>query len=464
MQIKEPKIIFSNSQRAFREYAELYNEFHKNESSEQLKAAHFTQFYAYLRLLQRNIHQNNTRAINHGSPESMAIDTDNLPHLFTNNTELRKQLDGGVPSTLLRRFERLRKANIVRKINHGPMKNYEIIINPHLLFIIDATGEPGKNKIDLEKAQKWEPQELSDSSKIAKRKQNIVSFKEPFNKIIIHQKESANADKSLNEPQNEPCKESANADIFSNEPKKDTQKDTTGNLANFQGEKTKKDFGDAVIAVIKQKIEAKKTKNVPAAQKMREKLGIKPKKTENQAQTYAEKLEKREKEMKTLRLQYATMMVEMMIGYLLKGIKIFAGERNRTISYVAEHYFGNVETYVSIQRTWEGYAARLEDARRFKSTHPNYTPFPYYYFNKQNVTNGFESLKWRKNKNKWDEQKRYQTNQKKLMQAIRRINANPERSTKERELQYVKDNIPDMQKAFFAIIYQNHPELMTQKQ
>jgi len=132
---------------------------------------------------------------------------------------------------------------------------------------------------------------------------------------------------------------------------------------------------------------------------MREKYGFKPKNSEKK---YSLKVEAKEKELKLLRLQYATMMVQLMIDYLLKGVTVFAGERNRTISYVAENYFSQCQSFVSIQRTWAGYADRLNDAKRFKENHPDYTPYPYYYFNTQNVTNGFEGMKWRRNKLKWE--------------------------------------------------------------
>ncbi len=447
MEIKEPKIVFSNTKRALQQYAALYNEFHKDESKEQLKPAHFAQFYTYVRLLERNIAQDNMKAFNEKKYASMAIDTDAIPHLFTNNTELKKQLDGGVPSTFIRRYERLAKAGLVRKINHGPVKNYEIIINPYMLFIVDNSGAPGKNRPDLQLAQKWGEKWDSDNAKIAICKENIVSFQEPFNKIIIQDKESGKPS------------------ISSKDTQKDTQKDTTGNLSNLHSEEKTKDFGDAVLTAIKFQLETKKNGKKSAAEKMREKYGISaPKKEENPLKTHAERIKRREKELKTLRLQYATMMVQLMIEYLLPGIEIYAGERKRTISYVAENYFSQCQTYVSIQRTWSGYVQRLNDAKKFKETHPNYTPFPYYYFNKQNVTNGFEGLEWRKNKLKWEKQKRWQTNQQKLMAAIRRINKQQDKNTLQREMQYVKDNIPDLQKAFFKIIYTNHPDLMAKKQ
>lgn len=458
MNIPEPKLIFSNTKRAFQEYAKRYNE--GKESTEQLKPGHFAQYYTYVRLLQRNIAQANNKAINNDAPESMAIDTDNLPHLYTNNSELAKQMDGGVPSTFVRRFNRLEKAGVVRKINHGPVKNYELILNPYLLLIVDAAGTTARNSIDLEKAKKWGANKVCDSSKIAKRKQNIVSFKELSNKIIIHHKGSATAD------------------ISSQDTLKDTKKDTKGNSATLpvsQEEKEKKvaakkekeveTFADATLKVINERLNIAKIKNEKAktttADRMRQKYGFSNEKV-NQNLSYAEKMKQKEAEMNTLRFQYAVMMVQMMIDYLLPGIKIFKGEKDRTITYVAQNYFGQCLTFSNIQLTWAGYAERLEEARRFKKVHPNYTPFPYYYFNKNNPK-GFDSPSWRTQKNKFEKLKRWQSNQSKLQSALRRIAKEPSRETYQREIQYVKDNIPDLLKAFFSNIYSDYPELANQK-
>ena len=447
MKIKEPKLIFSNSQRAFREYALLYNA--GKEKRDQLKPAHFSQFYTYLRLFQRNMAQNNNKAINADDLGAMMLDTDQMPHLFTNNTELRKQLDGGASSTILRRFQRLADAGVLRKIKHGPVKNYEIIINPYLLFIIDESGADARHRINIEKAQKWVDIGDLATVKSANCTQNIVSFKNNSNKIIIHEKESATAD------------------ISSIETKKDTsKKDTTRNLINLSDDKKIKDFGDAVLSSLNKQLLAKKSEivaeKISTADKMRQKFGIKEPKPDY-ALLHAEKMRKKEAEMKTLRLQYAVMMVQLMIDYLLKGINVFPGERKRTISYVAEHYFGQCLTYSGLVRTWTGYAQRLEEARQFKEAHPDYTPYPFYYFNKDNPK-GFESMEWRKNKLKFERQKRWQSNQSKLLATLRRINKNPETATLEREIQYVKDNIPDLLKAFFKNIYTDYPQLIKQQQ
>ncbi len=195
MIIQHPKINFANTKRAFQQFAANYNERH-NESREQLKPAHFAQFYVYIRLMQRNMSQSAKKAINSGHREALAINTNNLPHLFTNNTEMRKQLDGGHHSTFIRRANRLIKAGAIKKINHGPNRNYEIIVNPHLLFIDDLTGHPNTLRPNIEMAEKWPETGDSEAPEIAKSEQNIVSLKEHFNKLIIHPAESAATDKT----------------------------------------------------------------------------------------------------------------------------------------------------------------------------------------------------------------------------------------------------------------------------
>ena len=167
MIIHHPKINFANTKRAFQQFAANYNSQH-NESSEQLKPAHYAQFYVYVRLMQRNMSQECKRAINGGNPGAMAINTDDLPHLFTNNTEMCKQMDGGVPSTFIRRADRLIKAGAIIKINHGPVRNYEIIINPYLLFIDDLPGQPNTLRPNIDLAEKWRHNSDSDIPKIAK--------------------------------------------------------------------------------------------------------------------------------------------------------------------------------------------------------------------------------------------------------------------------------------------------------
>ena len=200
MIIHEPRINFANTQRAFRKFAAKYNE--GKESSEQLKSAHFAQFYTYVRLLERNIAQDNNRAKKNGNPKAMAINADELPHLYTNNTEMRKQLDGGHTSTFIRRAERLAKAGAIHKINHGPVRNYEIIINPYLLFIVDMSGSPSTLRPDLEKAESWNPKGIAENPKVANCEQNIVSFKKKlFNKEINNQAESFNNDNSQKDTQ-----------------------------------------------------------------------------------------------------------------------------------------------------------------------------------------------------------------------------------------------------------------------
>ena len=428
MTIHEPKINFANTQRAFRKYIDKYNQ--DKESREQIKPAHFAQFYTYVRLLERNIAQNNTRAYNNGTPEAMAINRYDLPHLFTNNTEIRKQMDGGHHSTFIRRAERLEKAGVIQKIKHGPTRNYEIIINPHLLYIVDLSGKQESLKPNLEKAETWMASRNNDSSIVAKSEQNIVSFKEHFNKIIINQAESAGRNSMTNSAG------SSTADILFD--KKDTNKDTTRNLA-------KNDFGSSVLETIKLRLKLKEEeKNVPPPA------------------SYKERMAKRNKELIQLRLRYATMMVHLMIRYMLQGETVFEGERKRAISYVAEHYFGQCLTFNSVQRTWTGYAERLEDARRYKESHTWYTPFPYSYFNKDNPI-GFDSLKWKQNKRDWEKKRKNCAEQTKLLGAIRRINNNPVRATYQRELEYVKNHIPDKLSGFFAILYQTQSELLTKK-
>jgi len=432
MIIQQPKINFANTKRAFQQFAANYNARH-DESRVQLKPAHFAQFYVYLRLMQRNMSQECKRAINSGHPEALAINTDDLPHLFTNNTEMRKQLDGGHPSTFIRRADRLIKAGAILKINHGPVRNYEIIINPHLLFIYDESGRPDTLRPNLEQAEKWLEPGGPETSKIAKCKQNIVSLKEHSNKIIIHQAESAATDNSSK------AAVSVAADSLLN--KKDTLKDTPENVA-------KSDFGSTVLATINVKIE----------QKLAEK-GVAPAKNE----TPQQKTACRNREFRQLKLQYATMLVQLMIDYLTKGVTIFNGERNRTISYVEQHYFGECYTLISLQRTFEQYTKRLEDARRFKELHPGYTPYPFKYF-QLDYNNGFNSAKWKKNRVKWEKLKQNSLEQAKLMAAIRRVNTNPIYEVYQREIEFVKNNIPDKLKQFFAAMYKNHSQLIKQKQ
>ncbi len=428
--IIEPKIYFAGTKRAIQAFARQYNE--GKESREQLKSAHLQQMYAYVRLLERNISQRNVELINSGQWAATAIDRELPPHLLTNNKEMSKQLDGGHPSTILRRYERLAQAGLIRKINHGPVRNYEIIINPGILHIIDLSGGAGALKPDPAKAEKWAEQWDLENSKIAKRTPYTVSFIEHSNKLIIPQKVSDKSDEILKSTSKDTSSMETPERYSANRNEKQIEQEKSC----AKKENPPKNFGSSVIAAIKTKIEH--AQNEAAAD-------------------YAEKMQKLKQTLEKLRHQYATMTVAMMIDYLLPGINVFSGERKRAISYVEKHYFEHCQTIASIERAFAEYSEKLEAARKFKETHPGYTPFPHFYFQIDNP-NGFNSPKWIRQRNKFEKLKRWQNSQAKLMAAIRRLNDNPTREQLDKEIEYVKHNIPDLLKAFFSQIYTNFPE------
>ena len=117
-----------------------------------------------------------------------------------------------------------------------------------------------------------------------------------------------------------------------------------------------------------------------------------------------------------MRRSYAVLMVQLMIEYLLpKTFKIHKSYFNEVVEYVNDNYFGNIQTFIGIERAWSSYSVRLSEARKFKHLNPNYTPYPRPYFDKTNPK-GFDNPEWNKNRRKWKKHKQHQTDQRRLMQ------------------------------------------------
>ncbi len=170
MRLKRPKFSFNVSKRVFDVYMEDYNEDKK--SKDKLKAAHSDIFYELL------LHFAKRVKIIREMPFAPPIDTNALPHVFTNNIILGDRRKRS-PTTIWRLCNRLIDAGVLTKTRHGSVKDIEFEIRPELLAIYDGDNPDFNPKLYRTEIKNIE------TSNIAVCKLLYVSFIETINKKEI---------------------------------------------------------------------------------------------------------------------------------------------------------------------------------------------------------------------------------------------------------------------------------------
>ncbi len=138
-----PKLDVSKSINKFLGYAEIYNADKPN--AQQLKPIHKDVFARIASLASNKIYSNNKEHRN--GPRPCAVDTSIDYTIGANNkliSQLNKKLQISTRS-VGRHIDRLMEAKVVKKIWHGPKKNYELLIDPTFLSYVDLTRNgPGQ--------------------------------------------------------------------------------------------------------------------------------------------------------------------------------------------------------------------------------------------------------------------------------------------------------------------------------
>ena len=425
MKLKRAAFKFLVSKFAYDQYQKDYNE--NKPSKEQLKAVHAEIMYEIFGLFGKKI-----KAIREMEDLAPAIDSNNLPHVHTNNVILgdrRKRSE----ATVYRAIKRLIDAQVItKKINHGRIRDYELVINPELLAVFDTLNPDFEQKIYRAEY------EISYDAQISFCNLLYVSFKDTINN-----------------------KETTRFTILKGVPAErlvmDNQKDTlNGNTA-------------------------KHTENPNGRQK-----NIAP--GENLS-ALEKKIKSDKRKITDLKFRIASYIVDLYISLMLKGFTIYDGERLNAIEIVEEHYLKSNNVF-KLNSWAKEYRERLEMAHRYQLTKGDKykSPFPAKYFSINNTKNGFRKTKVWLNQN--DEYKRIkdvkkkikadkikakikqdktnaqkcgsvaklpkkrepQTEYQRLQNLIRRYNQAPTMQNFDLAMIYLKNNMPNMTESFIKQI------------
>jgi len=450
MIIAQPILQKQISDIAFEKYMDIYNL--DKPLGERLRGNHLEIMRLLHHFLMERISLSRTIAASSRNFAFMKLDMYGQIKITTNNIVIAKKRKLS-SRTVQRLMDRLEFANVIIKIFHGRKRNFSIVFNPMLLEIADG----------IQKENYWKamPGKAFSLQKKTNCPPNHVGYRNYFNKIIIHKADSNKFEDlqlDTNGNKNGNTRKCANDSV---EPTKENPlginippeilKEWKQNVAprknlpqqsESQTNTTKRndspdtDSGKTRLKIIKANIDRQYNTKVSTAK---------------------EKLKNAEIEIKNMRRSYALLMVQLMIEYLLpKTFKLHNSYFNEVVDYVRDHYFGNIHSFIGIERAWAGYSSRLEDARRFKQNNPGYTPYPKQYFDKNNPK-GFDNPQWYKNRRKWEKQKRYQTDQKRLMQSIRAYNKNPINEVYQQQIESLRNTVHSEStfNAFFKIVANN---------
>ena len=447
MKLLKPSLDTKLSIKAYRQFAKIYNS--KRELGEQLRYNHTDLMLLLQSFLKKRLKDNLEMATLSGNSKLSFLDTNNPLSVTTNNVAIAECNEVST-RTVQRLLERLVESNAIIKIFHGRERNYTIILNPFLLYISDLA----RKGVFL----KPSPNQAFSLPKTTNCLPKYKYYRNNTNKIIIHNTDSNKFEKlklDTDRNKNGNTGKCANADVtvspenplginlpqeITDEWKQNLAPKTISQSQNIKPEieagpknTVELDPGKTRLNIIKANLDRQHPPKVLAA-------------TQRSANAY--------EEIKKMRYSYAVLMVQLMIEYLLpKSFKVHKGYFNEVVEYVNDHYFGNIQTLIGIERAWTSYSARLDDARKFKQLNPNYTPYPRYYFDKTNPK-GFDNPQWNKNRNKWKKQKQYQTDQRRLMQSVRAYNANPTREVYNDQIEKLRKTVQSKStfQGFFKIV------------
>lgn len=447
MKLLQPLINTDLSSEAYDQFTEIYNS--KRTLGEKLRYNH----RAVMRLLHnflRTRQKDNLELAKFSSNSKLSLMDTNRPISVTTNNIVVARYTHVNPRTAQRLLTRLVESNVIIKIFHGREHNFTIILNPLLLYISDLA----QKGVFL----KPSPNQAFSLPKKTNCLPKHQYYRNNINKIIIHNTDSNKfEDLQLDTDRNKNGNtgKCANVDVnvspenplginipkeITDEWKQNVAPKTISQPQNIKPEieadpknTVELDPGKTQLKIIKANLDRQHPPKVLTA-------------TQRPANAY--------EEIKNMRHSYAVLMVQLMIEYLLpKSFKVNKGYFNEVVEYVNDHYFGNIQTLIGIERAWTSYSARLDDARKFKQLNPNYTPYPRYYFDKTNPK-GFDNPQWNKNRNKWKKQKQYQTDQRRLMQSVRAYNANPTGEVYQDQIEKLRKTVQSKStfQGFFKIV------------
>ncbi len=463
MIIENPIVQYDVSIAAIEDYFKLYNK-DREYSEGRLRPVHKLLMDSLLKSQKYYINKNRKKAKQSNNKAIMAIDSDDMPPVVTNNKKLGGKI-GMDGSTTWRQISRLIEAGLLEKTYHGPDREYDLYINIHLFGIVDAENKENRVKPNLHK--------VLEKSKIAKCNHNTVLNSNYSNNKIIDSMESAKADDFEIETKN--GNSNGNTENCANPAQQTNPENPLGLnipesiLKNWKQKKSSSKNDVAARNNPGTTATGKKSAKLHKPDPSKTNLQILKAKVNSQISdkelSYNEKMAKREKEIKQMRLSYAVLMVETMLQYLNPTFKAWGNVFADTVSYVADNYFGQLNTFESIAYAWSGYLSRLTDAKRYVERNPGFTPYPGPYFDKTNLDFGFESPKWKNNRKRWEKQSRHKDEERRIQLAIRNYNANPNYNTLNKQIKYLQNNTSSdwVVKGFFKIAYETHKVLPTKQ-
>ncbi len=447
MILQHPQILPAKAYRPLEQYAELYNNLHRDDITRILRPAHMNLMKLLLRQYKNQIEKYYKKDNLAGSTLLTQVDTNDLPPLYTNNKWLVKSIGRHTKisePTIYRHLRRLIDAGVITKTLHGSMKNFEIRFAPQLILIQDRFNKKTATTPDAQ------------AFFISRVQSNCNPVQVPstgnINKIVNVAELSKDNKFDSHETIQETDKGLAAANSFSHETPQET---STGNTTEY----AKKSDPSRKNVAPGQKNDSEN----PYAGLIKAKIDQAQAKDRGQV-NYQVKMAQYQMALSKLKLQFAAALVYHMVEKLLPDWNINSVYMNRVVDYVSEHYYDSANSFEKIQRWHLEYMKRIELAINYATNHPGYRcPAPLKYFDVYNQDNGFRFTKnmlLRAEKWKSSNQKRksYKSDLQKLFQALKRFNENESQWQFNTELSYVRGNIPHFEKKFIKMAKYLHQD------
>ncbi len=440
LKIQNPQVDFHYSKLAFDWFLGKYNKSDDicQDANKKLKAGHAELFYILVRLYGSYWKERYdfARAIGHNRVEA---DLCFLPPLETNNVVLGRIAKRSM-STVQRYIKRLIDAGvIVKKVNHGPVNNYELYLNPALLAIYNVMQKVAslqffethyqsvKNSLrsicppftqrtgylyikvlnSVDKAI-----EKADSSDGSLQDTIPETFLLETTVKKIGKFEPSEKNRTLT-AQNHACKNfSRGADGAIGLGNKESGRGSCKSLAEvlqnsgLLPQKSVKSLQDL------SKVPQKSAESVESPAKV-------PQKSRKSLQKVCEKPLSNpgddEKRLEKLKLWAAKHIITFALSFLWRTkddhsqdnahkLILYEGERVKALHYIKDHYFTQCWNDLTLFQELEKYRKRLEKARNYAGNNPGYrAPAAYRYFHLQNLSkNSFNNtMKFMKTAEQW---------------------------------------------------------------
>lgn len=352
------------------EYTDLWNNFEDQynkdkKNRERLKKPHKDLFYKIIQIASENLRFRNK--ILQGS-ELMAIRNDMPLRVSTNRLELKKRAfrNSSTTRTISNYINRLMEAKVIsEKKFHGTKSDFELLINPDFLLIYDFYDE------NYKPLSKYSTEKIETVKRIvreAKLKNFQVLFSDNLlkasNKLIITK------GATLTFRKNDWTSKNISENISENTPQASTEKKSSKTPTSYKNElKTEKEKNSAK--------KEKEAKELP------------------QTDPY-----------KAMIVAWANIFYLYMQNKLFKNHTINPVQKEKTIAYIAEHYFFESKRWYNekeIEKLLHHYQERIDLAEAYveRANYDTRWIFPLYYLD-VNSSNGFRF----KNTKEWHERRK----------------------------------------------------------